>query len=198
MNALTMLHEGRLFRPSVAAMVSSLFLLFGNTTVSSSQPTHEAKPMSVTVGSKAPAFTMFDTDRKPRTLAEFAGKKVVLAFYPGAFTGVCTKEMCAFRDAMAAFNSFNAQVVGVSVDSPFANKAFADANKLTFPLLSDHTRETSTAYAGVYQDFAGVQGYSASKRAVYVIDEKGVVTYVWVTDAPGTEPPYEEVKAALK
>jgi glutaredoxin-dependent peroxiredoxin len=154
--------------------------------------------MSATVGTKAPAFTLFDADRKPRTLAEFAGKKVILAFYPGAFTGACTKEMCAIRDAMAAFNALNAQVLGISVDSPFANKAFADANKLTFPLLSDFTRETSKAYAGVYQDFAGVQGYSASKRAVFVVDEKGVITYVWETDAPATEPPYEEVKAAVK
>lgn len=154
--------------------------------------------MSVTVGTKAPAFTLVDTDRKPRSLSEFAGKKVVLAFYPGAFTGVCTKEMCAFRDALAAFNTLNAQVLGISVDAPFANKAFADANKLTFPLLSDYTRATSKAYAGVYEDFVGLQGYAASKRAVYVVDEKGVVTYVWVADAPGNEPPYDDVKAALK
>lgn len=154
--------------------------------------------MSATVGSKAPAFTLFDTDRKPRTLAEFAGKKVVLVFYPGAFTGVCTKEMCAFRDAMAAFNSLNAQVLGISVDSPFANKGFMDANKLTFPLLSDFTRETSKAYAGLYEGFAGVPGYTASKRAVFVVDEQGVITYVWVTDTPGQEPPYDEVKAAAK
>ena len=154
--------------------------------------------MSVTVGSKAPAFTLFDTDRKPRSLAEFAGKKVVLVLYPGAFTGACTKEMCALRDAMAAFNAVDAQVLGISVDSPFANKAFSDANKLAFPLLSDYSRETSKAYAGLYADFAGVQGYTASKRAVYILDGQGVVTYVWMTDTPATEPPYEEVKAALK
>ena len=97
--------------------------------------------MSLTVGQTAPDFTLIDTERKPRSLKEFAGKKVVLAFYPGAFTGACTKEMCALRDAMAAFNSLEAQVVGISVDSPFANKGFADANKVTFPLLSDFTRE---------------------------------------------------------
>jgi glutaredoxin-dependent peroxiredoxin len=154
--------------------------------------------MSVTVGTKAPAFTLFDTDRKPRSLAEFAGKKVVLAFYPGAFTGACTKEVCALQDAMATFNSFNAQVVGISIDSPFANKAFAEANKVAFPLLSDFTRETSKAYCGLYEDFGGVKGYTASKRSVFILDEKGTVTYVWSTDAPGTEPPYDEVKAALK
>lgn len=154
--------------------------------------------MSVTVGTKAPAFTLFDTERKPRSLQEFLGKKVVIAFYPGAFTGACTKEVCALQDAMAAFNSLGAQVIGISVDSPFANKAFADANKLTFPLLSDYSREISNAYVGVYVGFAGVTGYTASKRSVFVLDEQGVVKYVWVTEAPATEPPYEEVKAALK
>ena len=154
--------------------------------------------MSVTVGTKAPAFTLFDTERKPRSLQEFLGKKVVIAFYPGAFTGACTKEVCALQDAVAAFNSLNAQVIGISVDSPFANKAFSEANKLAYPLLSDFSRETSKAYAGVYEDFGGVKGYTAAKRSVFILDEKGVVKYVWVTDAPGTEPPYDEVKAALK
>lgn len=196
MSYLSAVSFNRLFRASVAAML--LVVLSGGAIITFSQSTHKDTPMSVTVGSKAPAFTLFDTERKPRSLAEFAGKKVVLAFYPGAFTGVCTKEMCAFRDALAAFNSFNAQVIGISVDSPFANKAFADANKLTFPLLSDHTRATSKAYAGVYDDFAGVQGYTAAKRAVYVVDEQGVVTYMWVAEAAGNEPPYDDVKAALK
>jgi peroxiredoxin len=99
---------------------------------------------------------------------------------------------------MAAFNSLEAQVVGISVDSPFANKGFADANKLTFPLLSDFTREVSKKYAGLYDGFGGVAGYTASKRAVYVLDGKGVVKYVWVTDTPGTEPPYDEIQKALK
>ncbi|MRR39037.1 redoxin domain-containing protein, partial [bacterium] len=106
--------------------------------------------MALTVGSKAPAFTLVDTERKPRSLDEFLGKKTVLVFYPGAFTGVCTKEMCSFRDSLAAFNSMNAQVVGISVDSPFANKAFADVNKITYPLLSDYTKSVSASYTGLY------------------------------------------------
>ena len=154
--------------------------------------------MSLTVGQVAPEFTLFDTERKPRSLKEFAGKKVVLAFYPGAFTGACTKEMCALRDAMTAFNSLDAQVIGISVDSPFANKAFADANKITFPLLSDHTREVSMKYVGVYESFAGVTGYTASKRSIFVLDGKGVIKYTWVTETPGNEPPYDEIQKALK
>ena len=182
----------------VARTLAALLLAAASHSLTFSQPKHEAKPMSVTVGTKAPAFTLYDTERKPRSLQEFLGKKVVIAFYPGAFTGACTKEVCALQDAMTVFNSFNAQVIGISIDSPFANKAFSDANKLTFPLLSDFSREISRSYVGLYEDFGGVKGYTAAKRSVFVLDERGVVKYVWVTDAPGIEPPYDEVKAALK
>jgi peroxiredoxin len=153
--------------------------------------------MSLTLGVQAPHFTLFDADKKARSLSEFLGMKTVLAFYPGAFTGVCTKEMCAFRDSMANFNSLKAQVVGISVDGPFANKAFATANSVTFPLLCDFTREVAKQYCGVHEDFAGVKGYTASKRAVFVLDASGTVKYVWISEQPGVEPPYEEITKAL-
>jgi glutaredoxin-dependent peroxiredoxin len=154
--------------------------------------------MAINVGSKAPEFTLFDTNKKPRQLSEFQGKKIVLAFYPGAFTGVCTKEFCAFRDAMSNFNNLNAQVVGISVDSPFANGAFAAQNNLQFPLLSDTTREVCKQYCGVYEDFAGIKGYSASKRAVFIVDTNGTVTYAWISENPGVEPDYNAITLALK
>ncbi|MCX6120487.1 MAG: peroxiredoxin [Ignavibacteriales bacterium] len=154
--------------------------------------------MAINVGSKAPEFTLFDADKKSRSLSEFLGKKVVLAFFPGAFTGVCTKELCAFRDAMSNFNDLHAQVVGISVDAPFANKAFATQNNLQFPLLSDYTREVSKQYGGVHEDFAGMKGYSASKRAVFIIDTNGTVKYAWVSENPGVEPDYTAVTQALK
>lgn len=153
--------------------------------------------MGLTVGSKAPQFTLVDTDKIPRSLNEFLGRKTVLAFYPGAFTGACTKEMCAFRDSLANLTALNAQIVGISVDSPFANKGFAERNGLTFPLLSDYTREVAKQYAGVYEDFGGLKGYSAAKRAVYVLDASGTVKYAWVSDIPGVEPNYEEINKAL-
>jgi peroxiredoxin len=153
--------------------------------------------MAITIGSKAPDFRLVDTDRKERSLDEFLSKKTILAFYPGAFTGVCDKELCTLRDAMTNFNNMNAQVVGISVDSPFANKAFADANKLTFPLLSDLSKEVSKKYCGVYEDFAGVKGYTASKRAVFVLDKAGIVKYSWITENPGVEPLYDEINKAL-
>ena len=154
--------------------------------------------MPIKVGDKAPEFSLYDTDKKLRTLGEFAGKKTVLLFYPGAFTGVCTKEMCTFQDSLAKFNSMSAQVVGISVDSPIANQAFAAQNKLTFPLLSDHAREVSKAYCGLFPDFAGIKGYSVPNRSVFVIDSKGQVTFVWISDSPANEPNYGEVEKAVQ
>lgn len=153
--------------------------------------------MALSVGDKAPDFTLIDTDRKERSLKEFLGKKTVLVFFPGAFTGVCTKEMCAFRDSLGKINDLSATVIGVSVDSPFSNKGFASQNSLQFPILSDYTRSVSKLYAGLYNDFAGLQGYTAAKRSVFVLDKNGIVKYVWITDNPGTEPNYEEVAKAV-
>lgn len=152
--------------------------------------------MAVEVGNAAPEFTLFDADRKQRKLSEFKGKNVVLAFFPGAFTGVCTKEACTFRDSAARFNGLNAQVVGVSVDSSFAAKGWADVNKLTFPILSDFDRKVINQYGVTFKDLGGLQGYVSANRAVFVLDKGGVVRYKWVGQ-PGTEPNYEEINGAL-
>ena len=153
--------------------------------------------MALKVGDKAPEFTLFDTEKKQRSLKEFLGKKTLIAFFPGAFTGVCTKEMCTFRDSLSALTGMNAQVVAVSVDSPYANKGFSERNSLTFPLLSDYTRDVSIKYCGLTNDFGGLPGYTASKRSVFLLDPAGTVKYVWISDNPGVEPNYDEVKKAL-
>jgi len=154
--------------------------------------------VEVLVGERAPDFTLPDTDLKPRKLSEFRGKKLVLAFFPGAFTSVCTKEMCAFRDSLARFNELKAQVVGISVNDPFSNKGFAERNMLTFPLLSDYSREVIRLYGIEMKDFAGLKGYSAAKRSVFVLDKNGVVRYRWVSEDPRVEPNYAEVQKALE
>jgi peroxiredoxin len=153
---------------------------------------------SIEVGKSAPHVTLTGMDRKPVSLSDFKGKKVVVAFFPAAYTGVCTKEMCTFRDSMANFNSINAQVLGVSVDPPFSQKAWSDANKLTFPLLSDYNREAVRAFDVEAKDFLGMKGYSAAKRSVFVIDSHGIVRYKWVSDNPGVEPNYDEVAKAAQ
>ena len=153
--------------------------------------------MSVEVGQKPPDFQLFDQDKKLRTLKEFEGKKVVLAFFPGAFTGGCTKEMCTFRHSMQTLNGLNAQVVGISVNDPFSNKAFAEANKLEFPILCDYGREVVKKFNVLLNDFAGLKGYTAAKRSVFILDDKGMVRYRWVSEDPGKQPDYEEIKNAL-
>jgi peroxiredoxin len=153
--------------------------------------------MALKIGDRAPDFTMYDFDKKPRTLKEFLGKKLVIAFYPGAFTGVCTKEMCSFRDSLAALNSLNAQVIAASVDSPVVNKVFAEQNKLNFTVLSDVLKTASKQYGGLYESFLGIPGFQTAKRSVFVIDPNGVVKYAWITENPGVEPNYEEVRAAV-
>jgi peroxiredoxin len=149
------------------------------------------------VGDRAPDFRLPDTELVLRSPGDFRGKKLVLAFYPGAFTSVCQKELCSFRDMLGRLEALEAQVVGVSVDSPFANRAFAAANRLTFPLLSDFGGEVAREYGGVHEDFLNIPGYTVAKRAVFVLDSEGVVRYAWVSEDPGVEPPYGEIEEAL-
>ena len=153
---------------------------------------------SVKEGSKAPSITLLDTDRKIRELKEFVRGNVVLAFYPGAFTSVCTQEMCTLRDSLAKMNSLNASVVAVSVNDPFSNKAFAEKNGLNFPLLSDYNREVVRKYGIALDDFAGMKGYTAAKRSVFIIDKTGTIRYRWVSDDPSKEPDYGELATKLK
>ena len=150
--------------------------------------------MAAEVGQQAPDFNLFDSAKQETKLSDSKGKPVVLAFYPGAFTGVCTTEMCTFRDRFDSFNSMNAQVYGISVDGIFAQKAFSDANNLNFPLLSDYNREVVTAYGVALPNFAGMDGYTASQRAVFVIDKGGVIQFKWIGENPGVEPDYDEVQ----
>lgn len=146
---------------------------------------------------KAPSFTLIDTSRKPVSLSDFAGKTVVLVFIPAAFTGVCTKELCSFRDSISAFNDVGATVLGIDVDAPFTNAAFAEKNGLNFPILSDYDRKAVRAYGIAHDDFAGLTGYTAAKRSVFVVDGSGSIRYAWVAPNPGVEPNYDEVKAAV-
>ncbi len=154
--------------------------------------------ISLKEGTKAPGIALLDTDRKMRELSEFTKGNVVLAFYPGAFTSTCTKEMCTFRDSLARMNALNANVVGVSVNDPFSNKAFAEKNALTFPLLSDYTRDVVRKYGVALEDFAGMKGYTAAKRSVFILDKNATIRYRWVSDDPGKEPDYGEIERKLK
>jgi peroxiredoxin len=151
--------------------------------------------MSVDVGSKAPDFTLPDQDRTAVTLSAHAGKNVVLAFFPAAFSSVCTKEMCHFRDSLAALNGANAVVFGISTDTPWTLKEFAKQQSLNFPLLSDFNKGAITAYGVSNPDMLGLAGIA--KRAVFVIDGSGTVRHREVTASPGDEPDYGKVSQVL-
>lgn len=151
--------------------------------------------MPLKVGTHAPHVTLFDTDRTAVNFPEH-GHVTVLVFFPAAFTSVCTKEVCAFRDAIADYQTLSAQVYGISVDSPFALAEFKKQQNLTFPLLSDHKHQAIKAYDVIFENLANV-GFTAATRSVFVVDPNGHVAWAWVSENPGQEPSYEDVKRAV-
>ena len=151
--------------------------------------------MPADLGSKAPDFTLTNQDREPVTLSAQRGRPVVLAFFPAAFSSVCSKELCTFRDRMARLNQANAQVFGISVDTFFTLKAFQADQKLAFPLLSDFNKQVIRDYGVYNEDMVGLKGIA--KRAVFVLDRDGIVRYREVLDDARNEPDYEKVFAAL-
>ena len=152
--------------------------------------------MAVAVGAKAPDFTLPNQDREPVTLSEqLKSGPVVLAFFPAAFSSVCEKEMCTFRDAASALNNVKAKVLGVSVDSFFALKAWGDQNQLNFPLLSDFNKDVIGKYGVVNPDMIGLK--NIAKRSVFVIDKSGVVRHREVLDDARNEPNYNAITQSL-
>ena len=151
--------------------------------------------MSVVVGSQAPDFTLTNQDRQPVTLSQLKGKPVVLAFFPAAFSSVCAKEMCTFRDSMGQLGKADAQVFGISVDTFFTLKAFHDQQQLTFPLLSDFNKQVIRDYGVFNEDMIGLKGIAM--RAVFVLDKDGIVQYREVLDDARNEPDYETVLSAV-
>ena len=147
----------------------------------------------VKTGDSAPNFTLKNTSKDDISLSEYAGKTVVLAFYPGAFTGVCDKEMCAFQDNMGKLNDANAVVLGISVDSPWANAEFARKYDLEFTLLSDVDRDVVNMYDATFTGLGGIEGYVSANRVVVVIDKDGIVQHRWDAESPGVEPDYDAV-----
>ena len=146
----------------------------------------------VSVGDKAPDFTLMAYDRSMVTLSEYEGKRVLLAFFPAAFTGVCTKEMCTFSDSMSKLSDFNAMIFGISADNVFANKFFAETNDIQFPLLSDVERKFINSFGVAIENF-GAPGFTASQRSIFIVEEDGTIGYVWIADNPGMEPIYSEI-----
>ncbi|MFY7900049.1 MAG: redoxin domain-containing protein [Chitinophagaceae bacterium] len=153
--------------------------------------------MSIVVGQKAPDFTLFDSDKNQVTLSSLQGKNVVLLFFPLAFTGVCTAELCNVRDNIATYNSTNATVLGISVDSLFTLDKFKKEQNLNFPLLSDFNKEAAKAFDVLYETFPAFGMQGVSKRAAFVIDTEGTVKYAEICATPGDLPSFEAIQATL-
>jgi peroxiredoxin len=153
--------------------------------------------MAIEIGQQAPDFTLFDSDKNKVTLSELKGKNVVLLFFPLAFTGVCTAELCSVRDNIASYNNTNAQVLGISVDSLFTLDKFKQEQNLNFPLLSDFNKAAAAAYGALYEVFPAFEMQGVSKRAAFVIDAQGVVQYAEICPTPGDLPNFEAIQATL-
>ena len=145
------------------------------------------------IGEAAPEFTLKNTSKEAVSLADYRGKTVVIAFYPGAYTGVCDKEMCAFQDNLAKLYGSSATVIGISVDSPWANAEFARKYNLEFELLSDLDRTVVEAYDAKFVGLGGLEGYVSANRVVIIIDKEGLIQHRWVAENPGVEPDYDAI-----
>lgn len=152
--------------------------------------------MSLQIGQQAPDFTLHNTDKNKISLSDYKGKNVVLLFFPLAFTGVCTNELCSMRDSMAVYAGLNAEIIAISVDSLFTLDRFKKEHNLDFELLSDFNKEVSSAYDCLYETFVfDMKG--VSKRSAFVIDQAGAIRYAEVLESAGDLPDFEAIKACL-
>lgn len=148
--------------------------------------------MSINTGEKASDFTLFSSELKELSLTDFKGKKVIIHFFPMAFTGVCTTQLCTMRDNFSFYEGLNAQVLGISVDSPFTLAKFKEENNYQFPLLSDFNKEVSKAFGAQYEEFVfNLKG--VAKRAAFVLDEDHKVIYAEVLESAGDLPNFKAI-----
>ncbi|WP_214225848.1 redoxin domain-containing protein [Pedobacter sp. B4-66] len=153
--------------------------------------------MALQVGDKAPDFKLFSSELKEVSLSDYQGKKVVVHFFPMAFTGVCTAQLCTMRDSFGYYEGMNAAVVGISVDSPFTLAKFKEDQAYQFPLLSDFNKEISQSYGAFYEDFVfNLKG--VSKRAAFVVDEEGKIIHSEVLEDAGNMPDFDAIKKAVE
>lgn len=149
----------------------------------------------VKVNQQAPGFTLKDSDGNDVSLSDYAGSPVLILFFPLAFTGVCTKELCSVRDSIAVYNSFNAKVLAISVDSFFTLAQFKNQQNLNFPLLSDFNKEVSKTYGAYYDEFFGMHG--VAKRSAFVLDADHKIVYAEVLEKASDMPNFEAVQSTL-
>lgn len=152
--------------------------------------------MALTIGQAAPAFKLFNSEKEEVALTDFLGKKVIIHFFPQAFTGVCTTQLCTMRDNLNYYTDLNAVVLGISVDSVFTLGKFKEEQNYNFSLLSDFNKEVSKAYDALYENWI-LNMNGVAKRAAFVIDSNGLVQYAEVLESAGDLPNFEAIKACV-
>lgn len=152
--------------------------------------------MAVTVGQAAPNFTLFNTEKQPVSLEQYKGKNVLILFFPLAFTGVCTTELCNIRDNIGVYNNANAEVLGISVDSLFTLSKFKEEQNLNFQLLSDFNKDTAAAYGALYENFV-LDMRGVAKRSAFIVDKDGNIAYAEVLESAGDLPDFAAIQAKL-
>jgi peroxiredoxin len=152
--------------------------------------------MSVKVGTKAPDFTLYNSEKNKVSLADFKGENVLLLFFPLAFTGVCTRELCEVRDNLAVYNNANVKVVGISVDSLYSLARYKAEQNLNFQLLSDFNKEVSELYDTLYETF-GYNMKGVSKRSAFLIDKEGTVVYAEILENASEVPNFVKINEKL-
>jgi peroxiredoxin len=152
--------------------------------------------MAIEKGQKAPEFTLFNSEKNKVSLSDYKGKNLVILFFPQAFTGVCTTELCSVRDNMNVYTGLNAEVVGISVDSIFTLAKFKEEQQYNFPLLSDFNKTVSQAYGAFYDEFV-FEMKGVSRRSAFVVDKEGTVQYAEVLESAGDLPNFEAIKTTL-
>ena len=152
--------------------------------------------MALQIGDKAPDFTLWSSDKKQVSLADYAGKNLVVLFFPMAFTGVCTAELCSVRDAIADYNNLKSDVLAISVDSVFTLGKFKEEQAYNFPLLSDFNKTVSASYGALYETFV-MDMHGVSRRSAFVVDGEGVIRYAEVLESAGDVPNFSAIKATL-
>jgi peroxiredoxin len=152
---------------------------------------------TIQVGQPAPNFTLFNSDKQKVSLSDYAGKNVLLLFFPQAFTGTCTKELCSTRDNISLYNQANAEVFGISVDSVFTLGRYKEDQHLNFPLLSDFNKTVSSAYGALYDNFV-FDMHGVSKRSAFVVDKQGIIRYAEVLETATDLPDFEAIHKTLE
>jgi peroxiredoxin len=153
--------------------------------------------MKIKPGQQAPSFSLYDSDKYKITLSDLKGHNVLLLFFPAAFSGTCTKELCSVRDNISVYNNVSAKVFGISVDMVYSLSKYKEEQKLNFSLLSDFNKEVSAAYGCLYDTFS-YEMKGVSKRAAFIIDKNGIVRYTEELEKATDLPNFEAIQKTLQ